>query len=231
DDLVVRLGGAGGLALENRPAQLFVDALVVRDGKDQERCGENRTDADFHFTGHDAAEYRQAPMVSRRLEKPVLLRYNACLMAIPAKDFVGLLQDVGFDFFTGVPDSTLGGIIATLIERRVYIPAVREDEAVGLAAGAYMGGKMPAVLMQNSGLGTSLNALISLNLIYLQPCLLMISWRGQDGKDAPEHIVMGQVLPQLLDLVRIPHRTLTADNHQEDLNWAAQMFTKHRFPA
>src|SRR5256885_15673898 len=131
-------------------------------------------------------------MVSRRLEKPVSLRYNACPMAIPAKDFVSLLQDVGFDFFTGVPDSTLGGIIATLIERRVYIPAVREDEAVGLAAGAYMGGKIPAVLMQNSGLGKALKAVISLNLIYLQPCLLLVSWRGHDGTDAPEHLVVGQ---------------------------------------
>src|SRR5207253_10104405 len=142
------------------------------------------------------------------VEKPVLLRYNACLMAIPAKDFVSLLQDVGFDFFTGVPDSTLGGIIATLIERRGYVPAVRGDEAGGLAAGGRMGGKIPAVLMQNSGLGTSLNALISLNLIYLQPCLLLVSWRGHDGKDAPEHLVMGQVMTKLLDLVRIPHRTL-----------------------
>src|SRR5213594_572880 len=108
-------------------------------------------------------------MVSRRLEKPVSLRYNACPMAIPAKDCVSLLQDVGFDFFTGVPDSTLGGIIATRIERRGYIPAVREDEAVGLAAAAYMGAKIPAVLMPNSGLGTSLTELISLLLIYLHP--------------------------------------------------------------
>src|SRR5438552_1715069 len=53
-------------------------------------------------------------------------------MAISAKDFVSLLQDVGFDFFTGVPDSTLSEVIATLIERRVYVPAVREDEAGGL---------------------------------------------------------------------------------------------------
>ena len=37
---------------------------------------------------------------------------------------------------------------------------MREDEAVGMAAGAYMAGRIPAVLMQNSGLGTSLNTLI-----------------------------------------------------------------------
>ena len=152
-------------------------------------------------------------------------------MPIPAKTIVAGLQQGGFDFFTGVPDSTLSGVIAALIERRLYVPAVREDEAVAMAAGAFMGGRTPVVLMQNSGLGTSLNALISLNLIYLQPCLLMISWRGQDGKDASEHVVMGQVMPQLLDLVRIPHRTLTADNYQEDLHWAAQILTKQRIPA
>jgi sulfopyruvate decarboxylase alpha subunit len=152
-------------------------------------------------------------------------------MPIPAKTIVAGLQEVGCNFFTGVPDSVLSGVIAALIERRLYVPAVREDEAVAMAAGAFMGGRIPVVLMQNSGLGTSLNALISLNLIYLQPCLLMISWRGQDGKDAPEHVVMGQVLPNLLDLVRIPHRTLTADNYQKDLQWAAQILTKQRIPA
>jgi sulfopyruvate decarboxylase alpha subunit len=152
-------------------------------------------------------------------------------MPIPATKFVSRMQEVGFDFFTGVPDSTLGSVIATLIERRVYVPGVREDEAVAMAAGAYMGGKAPVVLMQNSGLGTSLNALISLNLIYLQPCLLLISWRGHDGKDAPEHLVMGQVLTQLLDAVRIPRRLLRTDGYEDDLNWAVEVFSKQRIPA
>lgn len=152
-------------------------------------------------------------------------------MPIPARTIVAMLQEVGFNFFTGVPDSVLSGVIAALIERRLYVPAVREDEAVAMAAGAFMGGRTPAVLMQNSGLGTSLNTLISLNLIYLQPCLLIISWRGQDGQDAPEHVVMGQVMTKLLDLVRIPHRTLTVETHEEDLNWAAQVLMKQRIPA
>ncbi len=151
-------------------------------------------------------------------------------MPIPAKTIVANLEEAGFDFFTGVPDSILSGVIAALVERRRYVPAVREDEAVAMAAGAFMAGKVPAVLMQNSGVGTSLNTLISLNLIYLQPCLLIISWRGHDGKDAPEHLVMGQVLPDLLDLVRIPHRTLTAERCKEDLSWAAQICIQQRIP-
>jgi sulfopyruvate decarboxylase subunit alpha len=149
---------------------------------------------------------------------------------IESDAFVQGLQDIGLNFFTGVPDSILGGIIETLMERRLYTPAVREDEALAMAAGAYMAGRAPAVLMQNSGLGTSLNTLISLNLIYQQPCLLLISWRGYQGKDAPEHLVMGQTMIQLLDIMRIPHRTFSEETTVEDLQWVAQTFMKDRIP-
>jgi sulfopyruvate decarboxylase alpha subunit len=144
--------------------------------------------------------------------------------------FVEALQQMGVNFFTGVPDSILGGIIEELMTRRLYTPAVREDEAVAMAAGAYMGGMIPAVLMQNSGLGTSLNALISLNVIYRQPCILLVSWRGFQGKDAPEHLVMGETMPQLLDIMKIPHRTLGEQTMMEDLKWVSQTSMKQRTP-
>jgi sulfopyruvate decarboxylase TPP-binding subunit len=53
-------------------------------------------------------------------------------------------------------------------------------------------GKMPAVLMQNSGLGNSIDALTSLVLLYKFPVLLIISWRGYREKDFPEHSLMGR---------------------------------------
>ncbi len=149
---------------------------------------------------------------------------------IESDEFVQSLQDIGFDFFSGVPDSILGGIIATLIERRLWTPSVREDEAVGMAAGAYMAGKVPCVLMQNSGLGTSLNAILSLNVIYKQPCLLLVSWRGFQGKDAPEHLVMGHSMPALLDSVNIPHRTFSLETAVQDLRWVAETFMTQRIP-
>jgi sulfopyruvate decarboxylase alpha subunit len=144
--------------------------------------------------------------------------------------FVQTMQQAGVNFFTGVPDSMLGGIIAELMIRGAYVPAVREDEAVGMAAGAYLAGRVPAVLMQNSGLGTCLNTLISLNLIYSQPCLLIVSWRGQDRNDAPEHRVMGETMLQLLDMVKIPHRTLTEETAIEDLRWVVDTATKRQIP-
>src|SRR2546427_1298554 len=110
---------------------------------------------------------------------------------IESDDFVKSLEDIGFDFFTGVPDSNLGGIIATLMERRLYTPAVREDEAGAMAAGAYMAGKTPVGLMQNSRLGACLNTLLSLNLIYQQPRLFIVFWRGFSGQDAAQAPLVG----------------------------------------
>jgi phosphonopyruvate decarboxylase len=143
------------------------------------------------------------------------------------KDLAKLLDEHGYDFFTGVPCSLVEALLAELegrpgarSGRSPYIPAVREDIAVGLAAGAWLGGRTPAVIMQNSGLGTSLNALVSLSLLYRLPALLLVTWRGHGGADAPEHIVMGEISPALLDLIRIPHRTLGAAGAAADLGWA-----------
>jgi len=149
---------------------------------------------------------------------------------IDSDDFVKALNRIGFDFFTGVPDSILGGIIAVLTENQSYTPAVREDEAVAMAAGAYLAGKVPAVLMQNSGLGNVINVLASLNLIYRIPCLLLLSWRGFQGQDAPEHLVMGQTMTQILDTLRIPHRTLSPETLTEDLQWTANAFMEQQVP-
>jgi len=131
-------------------------------------------------------------------------------MTVSGAELAGLLDRRGFDFFAGVPCSLIEDLIATLEAhpRLPYIPAPREDVAVGLAAGAWFAGRRPAVLMQNSGLGTSLNALASLALMYGLPSLLLVTWRGHRGKDAPEHILTGEISPRLLDLLRVPYRVL-----------------------
>ena len=139
---------------------------------------------------------------------------------ITGVDFLHVLTEAGCDFFTGVPCSLVKSLIATLEERGGYIPETREDAAVGLAAGAYMAGKLPVVIMQNSGLGVSLNALSSLSLMYHFPVLLLITWRGYQGKDAPEHLIMGDILPSLLETLKIPYRALGADTTPETVHWA-----------
>jgi len=134
-----------------------------------------------------------------------------------ARDFCTMLKDQGFDFFAGVPCSTLKGVINCLTEDTdvTYIPATREDEAIGIATGAYLAGKKPAVLMQNSGLGNSISTLASLNLIYEMPLLILVSWRGYRGKDAPEHLVMGEATTKLLADIGIPSQILSSEDAEK----------------
>ena len=141
---------------------------------------------------------------------------------ISGREFAAGLEHHGFDFFTGVPVLADRGSHrgAEAGARQPYVAAVREDSAVGLAAGAWLGGRRPVVLMQNSGLGTSLNALASLSLMYGFPALLLVTWRGFGGKDAPEHILMGEISPKLLELLGMPYRVLAADSLERDLAWA-----------
>jgi len=125
-----------------------------------------------------------------------------------------MLKNQGFDFFAGVPGSILKDVINCLAEDAdvTYIPATREDEAISIAAGAYLAGKKSVVLMQNSGLGNSISTLASLNLIYEIPLLMLVSWRGYQGKDAPEHLVMGEATTKLLADIGIPGQILSSED-------------------
>ena len=111
-----------------------------------------------------------------------------------------------------------------------YIPAVREAAAVGLCTGAYLAGAMPVLLMQNSGLGYSLNAFTSLNLIYNIPMLVIMSWRGKDGKDAPEHIIMGDIDKQLLKTAGMEYSLLNEENCEEVLRKAKNKICEEKLP-
>ena len=68
-----------------------------------------------------------------------------------------------------------------------------------------MGGKRPAILMQNSGLGNSINALVSLDLLYRIPVVLIVSHRGTEGEKVSAQVPMGQASVPLLDAIGIEH--------------------------
>jgi sulfopyruvate decarboxylase subunit alpha len=127
-----------------------------------------------------------------------------------APEMLAALKGAGVDFFCGVPCSLLKGLVSLLEKDHDahYVSATREDSALGMAAGAFFGGKRPLVLMQNSGLGVSVNALASLHTLYEIPVLILISWRGEDRSDAPEHWMMGEIMAPMFDLMKIPHRVL-----------------------
>lgn len=123
-----------------------------------------------------------------------------------AQRFWATLKSHGLTFFSGVPCSLLKSLLieAEADPEVTYLPAAREDTALGLASGAYMCGRPGGILIQNSGLGNVVNGLTSFNLPYRIPILMVISWRGETRQDAPEHWVMGEKMLSLLDLLGIP---------------------------
>jgi phosphonopyruvate decarboxylase len=128
-------------------------------------------------------------------------------------EFLAALEGEGYDFFAGVPCSLLKGVIRRFDAepRWGYQSCVREDSAIGMAAGAWLAGRRPVVFMQNSGLGVCMNALASLNLIYEIPCLIVVSWRGEGGRDAPEHLVMGAIMDDYFRMLNMATRHLDRD--------------------
>ena len=126
---------------------------------------------------------------------------------IQASEFVEKAKGLGFDFWAGVPCSFLTPFINYTINDKglTYISSANEGDAVAVASGAALGGHRAVAMMQNSGLGNAVSPLTSLNHVFRIPILLIVTLRGEPGlRDEPQHKLMGQITPELLDVMQIP---------------------------
>ena len=120
------------------------------------------------------------------------------------------ILDAGTDIILSLPCNMLAGILEEIKKRNIpHVPVCREEEGVGIAAGASLAGKNPLLLMQNSGLGNSLNALMSLTGLYRLPLFIMMSHRGGAGEQITAQIPMGNAAPRLLDTLNIDFMKIT----------------------
>jgi sulfopyruvate decarboxylase subunit alpha len=126
-----------------------------------------------------------------------------------------------------VPDNPLSHILGVCRDEHPgirAIPATREEEAVGIAAGLYLGGRLPTVMMQSSGLGNALNAIGSLLVAYQIPTLLVLSMRGDPGEWNQAQVPFGRAVPQLLDALGIQHVSADRpDTAEEAVRLAARL--------
>jgi sulfopyruvate decarboxylase subunit alpha len=116
-----------------------------------------------------------------------------------------MIKISGIDLILSLPCIMLKGLLELIDEKNEihHIPVTREEEGVGIAAGAYLGGRTPAILIQNSGLGNSVNAIKSLLQLYKIPVIFIMSHRGAEGEKILAQIPMGKLTPDLLDLLEI----------------------------
>lgn len=143
----------------------------------------------------------------------------------------GSLIDQGFAPFFGTPCGILAPLFERLESRSRLMSVAREDNAVGIAAGASMAGHAPVVVMQNSGLGQSVNAIASLVVPYSMPMLLIVSMRGVPPDDTSENIVMGRITEGVLAGAGIPTAWLDADDIDDQVAWARAQVVERHTPA
>lgn len=144
-----------------------------------------------------------------------------------------LVDIIGSDFYTGVPDSQLKALCDYLmirygIDPKHHIIAANEGNCVGIASGYYLAtGKIPVVYMQNSGEGNAINPIASLlsDEVYAIPMIFIIGWRGEPGvHDEPQHIYQGKVTLKLLEDMDIEYSIVGSDTSEDDLKLTMQRF-------
>ena len=120
-----------------------------------------------------------------------------------------------------LPDTVMGRLLA-LAEAQEddffrLINVHREEEAVGILTGLFLGGERGAMLVQSSGLGNTLNALGSLAMAYRIPFPLLVSLRGELGAFNPAQLHMGRAVPGSLDALTIRHVTLRSETYLQSV--------------
>ena len=118
---------------------------------------------------------------------------------------------------TTVPCKQLAGVIEEVDKRPEihHIPANKEDEAMGICAGAWMGGKRSGIIMQNTAIGVTINTLATLIQYYRMPLPMLISYRGELREPVACQVEMAVHTKALLAQMNIPtyhfHKQSDAD--------------------
>jgi len=122
------------------------------------------------------------------------------------KKIVSDLINNGVEFVTTVPCKQLAGVIDEIdrSDAMYHIPSNKEDEGMGLCAGAFMGGKRSAIIMQNTAIGVTINTLVTLIQYYHIPLPMLISYRGELGEPVACQVEMAVHTKALLAQLNIP---------------------------
>jgi sulfopyruvate decarboxylase alpha subunit len=144
-------------------------------------------------------------------------RHQAADAPTWAHTLLAALRAEDIDHLVFLPDTVMGRLLA-LAEAQEddffrLVNVHREEEAVGVLTGLFLGGRRGAMLIQSSGLGNTLNALGSLAMAYRIPFPLLVSLRGELGEFNPAQLQMGRAVPGCLDALGIQHVTLRSEDH------------------
>jgi sulfopyruvate decarboxylase subunit alpha len=136
------------------------------------------------------------------------------------------LKEAGINLIASLPDINLADLLRTIEEDQslTHIPLCREEEGIGICAGAYLVGKKCAAIMQNGGFFNSNNAIVSTLLQYQIPLLLLIYYAGDIGDRS--FSTTGSLTVPVLDALGIRSYTLREPAHVKEIIKRAQVLAE-----
>lgn len=143
-----------------------------------------------------------------------------------AKNIVDGLKRAGINLMATLPDVNLTDLLRCIEEDPdvIHVPLCREEEGVGICAGAYLVGKKCAAIMQNGGFFNSTNAIVSTLLQYQIPLLLLIYYAGDIGDRT--FSTSGSLTLPLLNALGIRSYVLRQSRHAAEIIYRAQVLAE-----
>jgi sulfopyruvate decarboxylase subunit alpha len=125
------------------------------------------------------------------------------------------LKDGGVQIISALPETWLVHLIRMAEDdpAMTLVRLAKEEEGVGISAGAHLAGVRSAMLMQNHGFLQSVNGIVSLARLYRIPLLMLISYRGEFGERDPWQTEGGGVTEAVLQALGIPALRLDEQAH------------------
>src|SRR5919205_66051 len=125
------------------------------------------------------------------------------------------LKGCGIGLMSALPETWLVHLIRMADDdpEMTLVRLAKEEEGVGISAGAHLAGVKSAMLMQNHGFLASINGIVSCAQLYRIPLLMLISYRGEFGERDPWQTEGGGVTEDLLRALRIPFSYLDRPDH------------------
>src|SRR6266849_2702397 len=125
------------------------------------------------------------------------------------------LKGCGIRLMSALPETWLVHLIRLADDdpEMILVRLAKEEEGVGISAGAHFAGVKSAMLMQNHGFLASINGIVSFAHLYKIPLLMLISYRGTHGERDPWQTQGGNVTEPLLRALGIPYSFLDASDN------------------
>ncbi|MBA7540924.1 hypothetical protein ES705_33227 [subsurface metagenome] len=131
------------------------------------------------------------------------------------REVIETLKRNKIDVVSTLPCEKISALLRFVTGERAFchVGLNREENGVGLSAGVYLAGGKPVMIIQSTGLGNSINAIMSLSVTYKLPLPVIASWRGVYKERIEAQVPLGKAMPRILDALGLKY-TIIEDASQ-----------------